>query len=194
MRPFNFTKTQFLAHYPQFQGEVQHGHFCRFDDEERLVEACFFQRSRLLQRDVKYRSILVDDESITTTYGDFKQVWRGQKGTVAYEDKDRNIIEVEWRRESKLKELIEELLAANPNEVDEDLKRKADWSKREEDFNPKNFRNWPSHLTENRFLTWQSLNPNLNASDFQKFFDEVDQSLSEDQLGASLTKWLRNRS
>ncbi len=202
---FTYTRDHFFKSFSLFQ-DTEHKHlFCVFDEADNLIEACYYEKSDILQTFVKFRSVQIKADRLVELFGNFRQEWIGPGGIIVREDKDRNVFEEKWTRESKLKELLSQMVEAyhasketGASEIDRELEWKAKVEKHKRDFVKANFSNWPKNLTENRFLTWQSINPKVPAIEFEKFFESLKvkghlHDLSEDLLGAELSKWLPPR-
>jgi hypothetical protein len=205
MSLFNYNREQFLKKFPLFQESEEKDLFCVFDNAGNLKEASYFQKSEVLGKYVKFRSVRLEGDQLIEQFGTIPRTWTGQGGSVSMRDKDQNIYETKWSRESKLDELLNGIVDSYLNsknkkvsEVDEEFKRESERQQRKKDFAKERFAFWPAHLTERRFRIWQSMDPNISAAEYETFFealksqDLLDQ-LDEDQLGAALSKWLNLR-
>jgi hypothetical protein len=199
---FNYNREQFLKKFPLFQELEEKDLFCVFDSAGNLKEASYFQKSQVLKKYVKFRSVRLESDQLIEQFGNFTRAWTGQGGSISIQDKDQNTFASEWSRKSKLDELLTEIVGAylafenkGMSEVDEEFKHENERQQRKRDFAKESFSLWPAHLTEKRFLTWQSINPNISATEFEAFFETLSSQdlldkLDEDQLGAALSKWL----
>jgi len=199
---FQYKRSTFLKNYPQFQESSQEGLYCRFDKFENLVEVSHFQYSIILKKFILFQSLTFLKDRIVETNSLLQKEWIGSHGNEKSRDKDQFIKVEKWNDKEIFERVLQEMIKSSEFQkvnflCEYDIREIENifYQNNELYFSTSSFSKFPALLSEKRFKTWLSYTTWLLPSEYEIFFNQLDEEqlldiLDEDNLGKELSKYI----